>query len=103
MLSISAMVLQVAMFLVTIFLLPCSGPVGRAGFVRYTLYVALLWGCFILSTNFTNVALGADVFCKAYLAAGFAAYLLGALVCFLRWRRASGTLGAEKNHVEYLK
>ena len=46
-------------------------------------------GCFILSTNVTNVALGAETCFKAYLAAGFAAYLLGGLVCFLRWRRAS--------------
>lgn len=93
MLSLAVMVLQISMFLVTILLLPCLGPAGIAGFIRYTLSAVILWGCFILSTNATNVALGGDVSFKAYLAAGFAAYMLGSLVCFLRWRAASGFNG----------
>ena len=61
------MVLQVAMFLVTILLLPCLCPVGPAGFIRFTLYAVLLWEFFLLRVGGINAARGAEAHCMAYL------------------------------------
>ncbi len=88
MIAIATFVLQIAMFVVTILVLPSLGPGGLPGFIRYSLYAVLLWGCFILSTSVTSAALGGEVSIAGYLAAAVAAYFLGTVV-FLGRRPAA--------------